>query len=745
MVLASALVAALTLSPLEAAWDTTTNSLDVAVANGELVNTQDTVCGGTSETSGWWWPGEFYIRGTMAEIQECDVSSLLETSSDPDFDSDFDHSLAAANLTEEKTMFKLKLTNNVIQTYNNKCKDSKGKPFFHGYLPPKCKLRLKAYMVDGKTTSIEYKWSNKCPALAFFKVKSAGDTTKFTYDRLCAYRYGTPKTGLFLPCEEGLKCGGITGLGFKWHGMICSGDPHCVTWTGQRYKVYGVGEAKMTSWIKGRKSSHVSGCFFKPEEEENTYIKSASLQCGKFTAVVQVNPDLTFATYYFNKNLKKLDTIPSVFNKCPKPKDVKTKVPTDKSTVKEKFWSCQCLDGKDNMYMHVASRYSDSPSVLSYKYFVNSTLATTAAESVPIIDVKVIPTIEQSKKAKLPAVYGGLGQGYTDKFEGILNKGTSDEQACTRRYPRTRAEQDKFAKKKKCGPCDYFEPEGVISKVGAAYTELACPAVNCPLKIKSALIAPEDVSADDDEMVVAGDLANAEQAQAEEASEYEEHDAYAQLHDQQIEVGKQNASGLAALIQTGQFVNTTAMSCGKTANTCEKQDRCTKWTITAPEDKTKCKKEPGNCEYTVCMEIDLDQPMCKKSKCSSFEYTCRKRGKCPIYNGFVTPSGRVGKKVGKVCDGYKQCQTGTPGSTLQFLLKDGKKCRGGKYTSDQLNHLTCEPRPRDVPSCSQWSIKKEECLWEIKLPKTCHDYMMLFNEGNDVADLEDFLDNATQE
>jgi len=74
-------------------------------------------------------------------------------------------------------------------------------------------------------------------------------------------------------------------------------------------------------------------------------------------------------------------------------------------------------------------------------------------------------------------------------------------------------------------------------------------------------------------------------------------------------------------------------------------------------------------------------------------------------------------------DGGKQCQTGTPGETLEFLFKDGKGCEDSAAVPDAAIPyddvtISCAPRTATVASCTGNGLGKE-CIWTVTLPGQC--------------------------
>ena len=85
--------------------------------------------------------------------------------------------------------------------------------------------------------------------------------------------------------------------------------------------------------------------------------------------------------------------------------------------------------------------------------------------------------------------------------------------------------------------------------------------------------------------------------------------------------------------------------------------------------------ECGDCEFTVCAHLDLDDPndpndnQCVKSATDTVSHTCVwPDDQCPATAGTSTA------EVVGVPDGNTQCQTGAAGQTLTFLFKDGGGC-----------------------------------------------------------------------
>ena len=149
--------------------------------------------------------------------------------------------------------------------------------------------------------------------------------------------------------------------------------------------------------------------------------------------------------------------------------------------------------------------------------------------------------------------------------------------------------------------------------------------------------------------------------------------------------------------------------------TCEDQRKCISWSITEDSDGSTC---AGDCDMTVCLTIDLSLGGCSKD--GAISHTCVKgTDQCTGTGGF---GGGVSTEVGsgaQVSNGGRQCQTGKPGETLQFLLKDGQSCDSGGGATVSIGgssaSATCAPRAGDVSSCTGNGVGKE-CVWTIVLP-----------------------------
>lgn len=152
-------------------------------------------------------------------------------------------------------------------------------------------------------------------------------------------------------------------------------------------------------------------------------------------------------------------------------------------------------------------------------------------------------------------------------------------------------------------------------------------------------------------------------------------------------------------------------------SSCTKQMGCLQWEFTDGPTPGLC--PDGACEWTVCVTLMLGADGCVKAIRDSISHVCQKDdATCTPAEGFADAKEITSGPV--VTDGGKQCQTGTPGETLEFLFKDGRGCLDSAAVPDASAPfddvaITCAPRPASVASCTGNGVGKE-CIWTITLP-----------------------------
>jgi hypothetical protein len=169
----------------------------------------------------------------------------------------------------------------------------------------------------------------------------------------------------------------------------------------------------------------------------------------------------------------------------------------------------------------------------------------------------------------------------------------------------------------------------------------------------------------------------------------------------------------------------TSSTRGEGFETCQDQHSCITFSLEVASTLSVCSS--GSCEMTVCATLDLDTETCRKT--GTISHTCVKEADTcnpSTFNIADSTSPREGE-VGSVATGTTstQCQTGAPGTTLQFLFKDGAGCDVGGAAALIIDNspLSCQPRPEPSTdsatdpyrSCTGNAVGKE-CIWSYVLP-----------------------------
>lgn len=124
------------------------------------------------------------------------------------------------------------------------------------------------------------------------------------------------------------------------------------------------------------------------------------------------------------------------------------------------------------------------------------------------------------------------------------------------------------------------------------------------------------------------------------------------------------------------------------------------------------------CAWRVCVALDLDStdPVCTKGT-GTVSHTCKKNE--------MTCGGGTWKsalEMASLADGFTMCQTGAPGDTLQFLLKDGSGCKNSPTSSLAIagagSSTTMQCAPSTTKTCTGNGIGVE-CVWSVTLPASC--------------------------
>jgi len=111
-----------------------------------------------------------------------------------------------------------------------------------------------------------------------------------------------------------------------------------------------------------------------------------------------------------------------------------------------------------------------------------------------------------------------------------------------------------------------------------------------------------------------------------------------------------------------------------------------------------------------------DKTGCPVDNGHSLSHTCVAQDRC---NPSVGSASNEGVSVGG--QNHRQCQVGTAGSTLTFVLKQSDRCEALTTSPILLNHgsVTCGSRLHQDTSCSGGGNVGRECMWRVALPSTC--------------------------
>ena len=103
---------------------------------------------------------------------------------------------------------------------------------------------------------------------------------------------------------------------------------------------------------------------------------------------------------------------------------------------------------------------------------------------------------------------------------------------------------------------------------------------------------------------------------------------------------------------------------------------------------------------------------------STFSHTCEKPDdECVVTSGF--DNGKS-SEIGTVSTGYKSCQIVSPGSTAEFLLKDGNPKNGcGTATKTLVSGEDAVCETLGATSCTGGGNIGKECVWRIEAPDDC--------------------------
>mmetsp|Transcript_47949 Transcript_47949/g.88240 ORF Transcript_47949/g.88240 Transcript_47949/m.88240 type:complete len:465 (+) Transcript_47949:87-1481(+) len=224
-----------------------------------------------------------------------------------------------------------------------------------------------------------------------------------------------------------------------------------------------------------------------------------------------------------------------------------------------------------------------------------------------------------------------------------------------------------------------------------------------------------------------------EAAQSDTCKDGNHHLGLVQLHAQSLvhalekEEEKEDESFSGSVLSTGTGATSTTVivtpappipgSKPGPLSSCTKQMGCLQWEFTDGPTPGIC--PDGACEWTVCVTLLLSADGCVKFIKDTISHVCQKDdATCTPAEGFSDAKEITSGPI--VSDGGKQCQTGTPGETLEFLFKDGRGCLDSAAVPDPSLPfddvaITCAPRPATIASCTGNGVGKE-CIWTITLP-----------------------------
>ena len=143
--------------------------------------------------------------------------------------------------------------------------------------------------------------------------------------------------------------------------------------------------------------------------------------------------------------------------------------------------------------------------------------------------------------------------------------------------------------------------------------------------------------------------------------------------------------------------------------TCGEQKDCVSFSFHEIQTADICSGE--QCEWQVCLVLDLSPNACVKSSADTISHTC-------VKSPSVCDGGNFSDAVEtqNIPDSYQQCQIGRAGETLQFLLKDGPGCDASSDSfTDGDVAISCEGRTAATESCTGNAVGVE-CVWSVVVP-----------------------------
>jgi hypothetical protein len=145
--------------------------------------------------------------------------------------------------------------------------------------------------------------------------------------------------------------------------------------------------------------------------------------------------------------------------------------------------------------------------------------------------------------------------------------------------------------------------------------------------------------------------------------------------------------------------------------TCPDQSPCIQFEVTEIDSPALC---TASCEYRICATNNSSAPGCLKTGGTTISHICEKSdAQCTDADNFVG-----GTQVTDVPDLYVQCQTVSPGSTAEFLYKDGTGCLSSGTDStvtsgDVVTSAFCQPTTATAGCTARG------CIWTVTAPATC--------------------------
>ena len=156
---------------------------------------------------------------------------------------------------------------------------------------------------------------------------------------------------------------------------------------------------------------------------------------------------------------------------------------------------------------------------------------------------------------------------------------------------------------------------------------------------------------------------------------------------------------------------------GAPMKTCGAQNSCFSFTIEAVSGAVCSSPE---CAYKVCWTWDKSEG-CAKSSSDTISHSCVKNAEecqsgVDLSLDAIMASFDDAAEIKNYEFGQIQCQTGVPGQTLYFLMKDGDGCSGSTFESTLENGLELSCAPSTATTCTGEGNIGKECVWSVTLP-----------------------------